>query len=182
MKTFDGFKVILYNSFNTKLGFVALFVLSWFTAIGQDIQFSHQRGFYENAFDLTINSSVQNATIRYTLDGSEPTDQHGDVYAGSLEISTTSIIRAFAYNSVDTTISVTHSYLFLQDIINQPSEIDGYPDQLELDPDVVDDPLYTNMMESILKKIPSLSIAISLEDFNDPDIGIHANPQERGSD
>ena len=183
MNTFPtGSKTIYKYSLNPKFGLVAIFILSWLACFGQDIQFSHQRGFYENSFNLSINSSIQNASIRYTTDGSEPTVQNGSAYSGNINISTTTIVRAFAYNNVDTTISVSHSYLFLQDIINQADEIAGYPDQLELDPDVIFDPLYANMMEAALKKIPSLSIAISLEDFNDPDIGIHANPQERGSD
>ena len=157
-------------------------MVSWQFSIGQDIQLSHQRGFYETPFNLSITSAIQNATIRYTLDGSEPTDQHGEHYVGNIDITTTTVIRVFAYNNVDTTLTVTHTYLFLQDVINQPNFISGYPAQLEMDPDVVDDPLYTDMMESVLKKIPSLSIAISLKDFNDPNTGIHANPLKRGSD
>lgn len=36
-------------------------------------RFSHEAGFYTNAFSLSLSTSNQAATIRYTLDGSEPT-------------------------------------------------------------------------------------------------------------
>ena len=35
--------------------------------------YSHERGFYDDPFELSISSDVPDATIRYTLDGSEPT-------------------------------------------------------------------------------------------------------------
>ena len=41
---------------------------------------SHERGFYDDAFDLQIFCDTPDAVIRYTLDGSEPTEQRGSVY------------------------------------------------------------------------------------------------------
>ncbi len=47
--------------------------------------FSHSGGFYPAPFDLSISSSDAQATIRYTVDGSEPTET-SPVYSGALRI------------------------------------------------------------------------------------------------
>ncbi len=82
--------------------------------------FSIQRGFYDSAFALALTSSTGGATIRYTLDGSEPTAEHGSVYSTPLEIEATSTVRAFSYRSnwLPATVD-THTYIFIGDVVNQ---------------------------------------------------------------
>ena len=48
-------------------------------------QFSHLPGFYTNSFELTLSVTNAGAVIRYTLDGSEPTED-SPVYAAPLLI------------------------------------------------------------------------------------------------
>jgi hypothetical protein len=48
--------------------------------------FSHTTGFYTGDFDLTISSTLENAQIFYTLDGSKPTSG-SNLYTGSVNIS-----------------------------------------------------------------------------------------------
>jgi hypothetical protein len=45
----------------------------------EDVVASHERGFLETPFELTLSTPTSDAVIRYTLDGSEPTSEHGNV-------------------------------------------------------------------------------------------------------
>lgn len=80
-----------------------------------DTRFSHKRGLYEVPFDVSISTSEPGATIRFTLDGSEP----------SL---TTSIIRDRGYQAgfLETNVE-SQSYLFLNDVVDQPAGVPGWP-------------------------------------------------------
>ena len=62
-----------------------------------DLDFSKERGFSDAAFDLTINSTDPAATIRYTLDGEEPSTTAGEIYSGNISITATTVLRAIAY-------------------------------------------------------------------------------------
>jgi gliding motility-associated-like protein len=56
-------------------------------------------GFYNSAQTITITTPDANVTIRYTLDGSEPTN--GSVaYSGAINISATTVLRAKAFSTV----------------------------------------------------------------------------------
>jgi hypothetical protein len=64
--------------------------------------FSHERGYYENGFVLSLSCPTEGATIRYTTDGSEPTLADGMTYTAPINIpaSTSPIgrcIRAAAF-------------------------------------------------------------------------------------
>jgi hypothetical protein len=65
------------------------------------LRFSHERGFYDAAFDLTIACDTPGAAIYYTTDGSEPYLQGGRVPTGTLynrpiRITRTTCLRAIA--------------------------------------------------------------------------------------
>lgn len=137
-----------------------------------DTQFSHHRGFYEAAFDLAITASEPGSTVRYTLDGSAPTQSHGSTYSTPIPITTTTIVRARAYkeNFLETNTD-TQTYLFLDDVIEQPENIAGWPNNnyslgggdngthdYEMDPRVVDAPAYSGMIRDAMKAIPTMSI------------------------
>src|SRR6185436_14042017 len=64
-----------------------------------DTKFSHDRGFYSNAFSLTITCATPGVTIRYTRDGSPPTPTSGTVYTGPIQVTNTGPVRALAYKS-----------------------------------------------------------------------------------
>ncbi|MEL7340566.1 MAG: chitobiase/beta-hexosaminidase C-terminal domain-containing protein, partial [Bacteroidota bacterium] len=44
------------------------------------LSLSHERGYYQTAFNLILSSNDPTATIRYTLDGSKPSDSNGQTY------------------------------------------------------------------------------------------------------
>ncbi len=50
-------------------------------------QFSPERGLYAAPFMLTLSSDATGAVIRYTTDGSLPTDTGGQIYSGPILIS-----------------------------------------------------------------------------------------------
>ena len=144
-----------------------------------DLEFSKGRGFYTDAFDLELTTSNPNASIRYTLDGEEPSPSMGMMYTGNITISTTSIIRAIVFEEgVDTSSVYTHTYLFLEDVVKQAHSIDGWPNNTyslggggqaehdyEMDPSIVDSPVYSADIIQGLTEIPSLSIVMPFNDF-----------------
>lgn len=54
-------------------------------------------GTYINNVLLSITSETTGATIRYTIDGSEPTNNIGEIYSNSITISSSLTLKAIAY-------------------------------------------------------------------------------------
>jgi len=70
---------------------------SGFFAFVADTRFSHDRGFYETNFSLSITSATPGVTIRYTTNGTVPSLTNGYTYTGSLPISGTTVLRAAGF-------------------------------------------------------------------------------------
>ena len=94
-----------------------------------DTAFSHDRGFYDAAFSLAITTPTVGATIRYTLDGSTPSETVGTIYSGPIFITTTSVVRAMAYLAGQQSTNVdTHTYVFANDVaVQSNTPPPGYP-------------------------------------------------------
>ena len=81
-------------------------------------EFSHERGFYESRFNLTIATPTAGARIYYTTDGSEPIEdgQPSDTsseYKTAVNISSTTCLRAAAIKTGwMPSRTVTHTYIF----------------------------------------------------------------------
>lgn len=54
-------------------------------------------GSYEGAQSVTLSTSIQGATIRYTTDGTTPSETNGTVYSKAINISGNTGLRAIAY-------------------------------------------------------------------------------------
>lgn len=80
--------------------------------------FSQNSGFYPNQIAVEIISNLDNATIRYTLDGSEPTDS-SSIYSSSLEIDTTTVLKARTFASNFESKTRTASF-FIQENVSLP--------------------------------------------------------------
>lgn len=78
--------------------------------------FSKKSGFYENAFELEI-SAEAGATIYYTLDGSEPTEE-ADIYTGGLYIEEASG-NPNVYNSVQNVVYNWKDYEPSQELVDK---------------------------------------------------------------
>ena len=55
--------------------------------------------YFENNVTITLTTSTTGATIRYTLDGSEPTSSNGTIYSAGFQIDNPKTVKAVAYKS-----------------------------------------------------------------------------------
>lgn len=69
--------------------------------------FSPAPGTYGSAQSVSIATTTAGATIRYTTDGTSPSETVGTVYASPVVIATTSTVKAVAYKTGWTTSSAT---------------------------------------------------------------------------
>jgi len=171
--------------------------------------FSVSRGFYEQSFDVIVSSQLQGASIKYTMDGSDPiTSLTAQVKSSpaTIRINPDSsygvrgknagvILRACAVvpnNGISE--SVTQTYLF----VNKVGELSpdgikpgsGWPNPTTngqyiiygIDPNVLNDPRYTNLIDDALLAVPSISIATDLKNLFNPDSGIYMNPENDGAE
>ncbi len=90
--------------------------------------FSVERGWFDEPFTLRLTTAFPGTTLRYTRDGREPTADRGEPYTGPLRIERTTILRAaaFAPGHLPSRV-VTHTYLFLDQVIHQPADPPGFP-------------------------------------------------------
>ncbi len=159
----------------------------------EDTGFSVDRGFFTDPFDVAITSDTESATIRYTIDGSAPTLDNGMNYDTPIEISATTTLRAAAFQEdwLPTNVD-TQTYLFVADIQtqspgNEPPG-DGWPDtnvngqliDYGMDPDVINDARYTDLIDNALLDIPSISLVTDLAHLFDPKTGIYVNAIKDG--
>ncbi|MEM7385935.1 MAG: lamin tail domain-containing protein, partial [Verrucomicrobiota bacterium] len=62
------------------------------------LEVSPERGFFELPFSLGLEApDFEGVDIRYTTDGSQPTNDNGQLYSGSIRIDETTILRAAAF-------------------------------------------------------------------------------------
>jgi len=128
------------NSGSVSLGFVG------------EVNFSRERGFYEDAFNLTLTSPTAGAKIRYTLGNRKPTSAKGILYTKPIPISRTTIVRALAYLDGWSASKVsTHTFVFISDIIRQPT----------MNKTVTRNPVYGAQMKDSLLSLPSISLVTS---------------------
>jgi len=74
--------------------------------------FSLAPGQYSTAQTVTLSSATSGASIRYTIDGWEPTSIRGNIYTGSISIPNTTVVKAVACKSgMDTSLLATACYL-----------------------------------------------------------------------
>ena len=153
-----------------------------------DTSFSKDRGFYDAPISVAITSETPGAQIRYTTDGSEPTATTGTVYSGPITVSTTTILRAAAFKPGHIPSNIdTQTYLFVNGIIRQPHNPEGFPQVGEpgvhwdygMDQRVVNDPVYSGRIVDALKAIPSMSLVMEHDDLFDS-TGIYQNPGGTG--
>jgi len=167
--------------------------ISIYAGVVAEPQFSRTRGFCDAAFTLELTTQTAGATIYYRLDGADPLTGTGRVpagtkYTGPIQISRTTCVRAAATKTGwMPSATVTATYIFLDTVIRQPVLPPGFPSNwgstrvdYEMDPDVVNNPLYASTIKNDLKTIPSVSIAIANDDFFGAQKGIYANTQAHG--
>lgn len=159
-------------------------------------------GFFTSSFNVTLSTATPNSAIRYTLDGSTPTETNGLVYSGPIAVSSTTTLRAGAFRTDFISLpSISRTYLFLDDVIRQSPSDDvegGDPDVGEppvgwpsswgnnvvdygMDQAIVQQEGAARVKNALLA-IPSISITTDLANLFDPSTGIYANAYQDGRD
>lgn len=174
-----------------------------FLGFVEDTSFSIDRGFYDQPFDVAISSKTLDASIYFTLDGSEPGPENpqASLYVSPIRIERTTNLRAAAFKEGFQPTNVdTQSYIFLSDVLqqdprNSPNDARAYPatwqgnvvGDYEIDPRVVaqwsdENPSSTDTtLLDGLKSIPTMSLTLDHEDLWDRATGIYPNANERSA-
>jgi len=175
-----------------------------FLPVVADTTFSHNRGFYDQPFEVAITTKTEGAAIHYTVDGSTPTPEHGIVYRQPILIHETTSLRAMAFQAGWKSTNVdTHTYLFLDDVIRQATNAstgaqvipEGYPTSwgsvtgdYQMDPDVVGpngadnySGLYANTIKQDLQAVPTVCLVMHKDDWFGSK-GIYINKSQDGTE
>ncbi len=100
------------------------YVITGQVAFNQPI-FTPAAGIFTTAQSVSINAPIPvDATIRYTIDGTDPSESVGTIYAGSINVNSTQTIKAIAYKA-DWTSSVIVSAAY--EITGQVSNVTFNP-------------------------------------------------------
>ena len=158
-----------------------------------EIQFSHDHGFYDNAFSLSIDTLTAGVDVRYTLDGTEPTETNGMDYTGAINVSGTTTIRARGFkNGFDPSNIATSTYIFVDDVLQQSptgsapagwptsTSINGQVLDYGMDPDIVNHATWGPQLDAALKQIPSMSIVMDIDDLLSASSGIYTHAGNHG--
>ncbi len=160
-----------------------------FLGLVGDTEFDLDRGFFENPISVQVTCVTPGATIRYTLDMSEPTLVNGTTVTPGVPVSitTTTCLRARAFltgwlpSNID-----TQTYIFLDDVVTQPSNPPGFPSTWKSAPgDYHMDPAVTaryttGELKDALKSLPTISIVTEMDNLFDDATGIYDNPTQEG--
>lgn len=129
------------------------------------VTFSQKRGFYAEAFTLTLAADLPDSIIHYTTNGDTPTASTGSIYGGPISVAPetspltrgTRRIRAIALNSAAAVSPVaTHTYVW----VNGTSDplATGVVGQSSFEPAIAEDPQYADEMDIGLLALPVVSI------------------------
>ena len=167
------------------------------------------RGFYERPATITLSCATPGSRILYTLDGSSPTSTHGEAVepvdsrtapSASLVLTNTQVIRAFAmHDDYAPSDLQTHTFLFPDQIENQPSRIPGYPAtwgvygaygpsqgqpvpaDYAMDPRITRTTTAGYSIHDAILSLPALCISTAVSNLFDPVTGIYPNSAAQGS-
>jgi len=166
------------------------------------IDFSHDAGFFDESFQLTMTSPLPGSGIVYTLDCSDPrtsvTSFTGDsIVVIDIDPSGTAgrpltpavIVRAsITVEGYAPSIPRTRTYIYINEVRHQTYPGAPWPSynvnrqviDLDMDPNVVNDSRYTGQIEEALLDIPSLSLVADNRNLFDPSYGIYVNAGNYG--
>jgi len=139
--------------------------------------FSVERGFYDAPFEVVLSAPQVQGQIYYTTNGNRPDALTGTLYTGPITIgSTTPLSAIVATSEGKTSRVVSHTYLFIESIKQQPNNPSGYPEEwspisatlnlpadYEMDPEIVNHPDYKDQIDEALLSIPTLSIVTNID-------------------
>ena len=159
-----------------------------------DVHFNVTRGILDTPFPLLLSVEEPGARIRYTTNGTLPTESNGADYTNALVIGRTTALRAGAFKTnMLPSLVQTHTYLFLDDILRQSgTNLTGVytnswstnatytaPDY-DMDPKVVTNPLYRASIKGDLLSIPTISVVLKPDDLFSTNNGIYTHTIQDG--
>ncbi len=148
-------------------------------------------GWFDVPFNVVLSSSTPGGILRYTTDGTEPTDTTGTVYTGPIQVTNTATLRAAVFGPGLLPSRVkTRTYLFMDAVVAQPNNPAGFPStwgsngafpggiipadyEMDLDPVRVDpnnpasavDPVKLARLKGGLRELPIVSIVMKTDDM-----------------
>ena len=161
------------------------------TGLVADTVFSVKRGFFAAPFELRISTATPGASIRYTLNGSTPSESNGVAYSGPLTISTTTTLRARAFKpGLKPTDTDTETYIFPASVVQQTEAsalaygwptgpINGQVLRYGVNSLLLTQYTSTQMIAA-LQQIPSFSLVTDQTNLTDPALGIYVNASGTG--
>ena len=183
-----------------------------YAGLVDEMEISHEHGFYNEPFSVALATETPEATIYYTLDGGLPGQMQertitGTVYAGPIRVDRTTCLRAVAVREGWKPSALrTRTYIFVSDVIKQSSTGakpgaswpeprasggGGFPwggwgggggqvIDYGMDPDVVNDARYKDLVDDALLSIPTISLVTPLANLFDSTTGIYVNALQDG--
>ena len=155
------------------------------------VQFSHDRGYCDNAFVLEMTCDESDAQIRYTLDGSTPDESNGIAYTAPITINKTTVLRAISYKPSHIASEVqTRTWIFLDDVFTQSStpptgwpsngSVNGHTMYYGMNKNVTESNLYKDRLREGFKDIQTISLVTDLPNLFNAQTGIYVNPGNSG--
>jgi hypothetical protein len=180
-----------------------------YAGLVEEIEFSAGHGFYDQPFSVTLTCGTPDVTIYYTLDGELPGQKRdrlisGRVYTGPLAIDRTTCLRAMALKEGWKPSAIrTQTYIFVSDVVKQSpggtKPGSAWPDPRSggggffpgggggaqvidygMDPEVVNDARYKDLVDDALLSIPTISIVTPLANLFNATTGIYVNAMQDG--
>lgn len=146
-----------------------------------------EHGFYDAPFLVTLSNVTAGATIRYTMNSSEPTES-STPYTEPLTISTTVNLRFRAFfNGWKPSVPHTETYIFLDDVVAETKSggnINRQFIEFGMGSEVCNATYHDAAnqpfnVQDALKAIPSISIATARPNLFDPATGIYVHAYDR---
>jgi len=165
----------------------AFLAVNWFVRFDfptkvADTKFSYDRGFYDAPFEVVISTETTGATIKYTLDGSDPRSSPA-AFSGpnqctvAVDPSSTNgrratpavTLRAYAFKEdLEPTDVDTQTYIFIDEVIDQGEIVPSGSYVFwttSMDPEVTGDIAYEEIVDDALLAIPTMSVVMDWEDL-----------------
>ena len=169
----------------------------------EDTSFYPDRGFYDVPFEVTIETNTPGATIYFTTDCSNPINANGSATAAAQTyavsnkpyIATTTCLRAAAVKAGHLSTNIdTHTYIFLNDVLQQPVLPAGYPSQwisggnvvtgdYQVDPDIVNHAVQINRLTTAhLRSVPTICVVMDRDDWFQTGHGLYVTQAIDGTE
>jgi len=174
------------------------------------VNFSHNRGFYSENFDLVVETSGYNTSVLYTLDGSDPSKANNPITPLNkakfiININRSTVVRLYIYNNEEK-VSFTNTYILINDVFNQNNNsvinernyppIWGYGKprfssscikqdadyEMTLDSCITNIPNYEQKLLDGLMEIPTMAISLDVNQIFGADSGIYIFPVEKSDE